>query len=177
MSLFKRRSGRDQKKKPKREPAKPAERSMPTLGATPGETRWGAIKDKVQHEVCAVLARTILELIRSSHARTASTDDLVRRQAINRLYADVLYDFLSSGEAPTFDPADKVLGWAREAMATWGAGEARLDERMAGDKAALSQSILAALETASRDETLRKAALERIKAARKAPTVEGPATG
>lgn len=174
MSLFRKRFGRGKKKK--EEPAERAERTAPTLGAPADEARWGAIKAKVQGEICAILARTILELIQSSQARAPSMDDVVRRQAINRLYADVLYDFLSGGEAPTFDPSAQVSGWAREAMAKWGGDQTRLDEGMASDRAALSQSILAALEAASRDATLRKAALERLRAAGTAAGAD-PATG
>ncbi len=171
MSLFTKRFGRDGKSK-KREPARPAERATPTLGAVAGEARWGAIKAKVQGEVCAILARTILELIQSSQARTASMDELVRRQSINRLYADVLYDFLSGGAPPSFDPTEKVVEWAREAMETWGREEKRLEEGMAQDKADLADSILAALRSAARDETLRKAAELRLKAAGKAASTQ-----
>jgi hypothetical protein len=175
MSLFWRRKARNRTEKTRIEPGRPAERTPPTLGAAAGEPRWDAVRDKVQAEVCAVFARTVLELIQSSQARTPAMDELVRRQAINRLYADVLYDFLAAGEDPAFDPADRVLAWAREAMDRWGADQAHLDAAMANSKAALSQSILAALEAASRDQTLRKAALERVKAAAEAR--DGPAAG
>jgi len=164
MSLFGRRLGRDRKKKTI-EPAARGERRPPTLGAVAPDPGRDAIKAKVQSEVCAVLARTILELIQSSQARAPSMDELLRRQAINRLYADVLYDFLAGGEAPGYDPAEPVLRWAREAMDEWGAGRERLDPGLAGDKAALSDAILSALEAASRDQTLRKAALQRLEAA------------
>jgi hypothetical protein len=175
MSLFRRRKGRDRPEKTRIEPPRPAERTAPTLGAAAGGPRWDAMRDKVQAEVCAVLARTVLELIQSSQAHIPAMEELVCRQAINRLYADVLYDFLAAGEDPAFDPAERVLGWAREAMDRWGVDQARQDAGMASSKAALSQSILAALEAAARDQTLRKAALERLKAAAKAP--DGPAAG
>jgi hypothetical protein len=90
-------------------------------------------------------------------------DELIQRQTINRLYADVLYDFLSSGAPPSVDPADEVLGWAREAMETWGKDKRNMTEDMVREAAALAESILAVLETASRDETLRKAAQQRFK--------------
>ena len=127
MSLFTRRLGWDKKKKKKtnKKPAEQIERKAPTLDAKAGETpegkiQRGEIKDKVQGEVCAVMARTILELIQSSQARTPAVDELIQRQTINRLYADVLYDLLSSGAPPSVDPADEVLAWAREAMESWG---------------------------------------------------------
>jgi hypothetical protein len=171
MSLFRRRLGWDKKKKKTKQPAERIERKAPTLdakaGATPGgKIQRGEIKQKVQGEVCAVMARTILELIQSSQARTPSVDELIQRQTINRLYADVLYDFLSSGAPPSVDPADEVLGWAREAMANWGKDQRNMteDKDMVRETAAMAESILAMLETASRDETLRKAAQQRFKA-------------
>ena len=109
------------------------------------------------------MARTVLELIQSSQARRPAVDELIQRQTINRLYADVLYDFLSSGAPPSVDPADEVLGWAREAMANWGKDKRNMTEDMVRETAALAESILAMLETASRDETLRKAAEQRFK--------------
>lgn len=163
MSLFRRRLGRDKKKKNKKKPAKQTERKAPTLGAMAGETQWGEIKAKVQGEVCAVMARTILELIQSSQARTPAVDELIQRQTINRLYADVLYEFLSRGAPPSVDPADQVIGWAREAMENWGKDKRYVNEDMARETAALADSILAVLESASRDETLRKAAEQRFK--------------
>jgi hypothetical protein len=110
------------------------------------------------------MARTILELIQSSQARTPSVDELIQRQTINRLYADVLYDLLSSGAPPSVDPADEVLGWAREAMESWGKDQRNMTEDMVRETAALAESILAVLKSASRDETLRKAAQQRFKA-------------
>jgi hypothetical protein len=112
------------------------------------------------------MARTILELIQSGQARRPAVDELIQRQTINRLYADVLYDFLSSGAPPSVDPADEVLGWAREAMANWGKDQRNMteDKDMVRETAAMAESILAMLETASRDETLRKAAQQRFKA-------------
>lgn len=179
MSLFKRRFGRDRKsnKDKRSEPAVEPARKAPTLDVAAGDMRHGEIKAKVQGEVSAILARTVLELIQSSHARIPSMDEPVRRQSINRLYADILYDFLASGEKPGFDPAELVLGWAREAMAGWGADQKRLDEGIASDKAALSESILAALEAAAHDQTLRKAAEQRVRAASRAPAADGPAAG
>jgi hypothetical protein len=154
MSVFRRRLGWDKKKKKTKKPAEQIERKAPTLDAKAGETpggkiQRGEIKDKVQGEVCAVMARTILELI--------------QRQTINRLYADVLYDFLSSGAPPSVDPADEVLGWAREAMENWGKDKRNMTEDMVRETAALAESILAMLASASRDETLRKAAQQRFK--------------
>lgn len=183
MSLFGRRLGRGRKKDKKQqkiEPAARGERHPPTLDVGARESGRDssrqpdrdAIKAKVQSEVCAVLARTILELIQSSQARAPAMDELLRRQAINRLYADVLYDFLAGGEAPGYDPGELVLGWAREAMDEWGAGRERLAPGLAGDKAALSDAILAALEAASRDRTLREAARQRLEAAARS----GPAS-
>ena len=168
MSLFRRRLGWDKKKKKFKKPAELTERKAPTLDAKAGETpggkiQGGEIKEKVQGEVCAVMARTILELIQSSQARTPAVDELIQRQTINRLYADVLYDLLSSGEPPSVDPADEVLAWAREAMENWGKDQRNMTEDMERETAALAESILAVLETASRDETLRKAAQQRFK--------------
>ena len=169
MSLFRRRLGWDKKKKKNKKPAEQIERKAPTLDAKAGETpegkiQRGEIKEKVQREVCAIMARTVPEQIQSSQARTPSMDELIQRQTINRLYADVLYDFLSSGAPPSVDPADEVLGWAREAMETWGKDKKNMTEDMVRERAALAESILAVLETASRDGTLRKAAEQRFKA-------------
>ncbi len=166
MSLFRRRLGWDEKKKKK--PAERIERKAPTLDAKAGETpggriQGGEIKEKVQREVCAVMARTILELIQSHQAQMPSMDELIQRQTINRLYANVLYDFLASGAPPSVDPADEVLGWAREAMETWGKDKRNMTEDMVRETAALAESILAMLASASRDETLRKAAEQRFR--------------
>jgi hypothetical protein len=109
------------------------------------------------------MARTILELIQSGQARRPAVDELIQRQTINRLYADVLYDFLSSGAPPSVDPAEEVLGWAREAMENWGKDKRNMTEDMVRETAALAESILAMLASASRDETLRKAAQQRFK--------------
>ena len=168
MSLFRRRLGWDKKKKKTKQPAERIERKAPTLDAKAGATRGGniqggEIKQKVQGEVCAVMARTILELIQSSQARTPAVDELIQRQTINRLYADVLYDLLSSGAPPSVDPADEVLAWAREAMENWGKDQRNMTEDMVRETAAMAESILAVLESASRDETLRKAAQQRFK--------------
>ena len=168
MSVFRRRLGWDKKKKKTKKPAEQTERKAPTLDAKAGETpggkiQGGEIKEKVQGEVCAVMARTILELIQSGQARRPAVDELIQRQTINRLYADVLYDLLSSGAPPSVDPADEVLAWAREAMENWGKDQRNMTEDMVRETAALAESILAVLETASRDETLRKAAQQRFK--------------
>lgn len=163
MSVFRRRLGWDKKKKKTKKPAEQIERKAPTLDAKAGETpggiiQGGEIKEKIQGEVCAVMARTILELIQSSQARRPAVDELIQRQTINRLYADVLYDFLSSGAPPSVDPADEVLGWAREAMENWGKDQRNVNQDMVREMAALTESILAVLATASRDATLRKTA-------------------
>ncbi len=168
MSLLRRRLGWDKKKKKNKQPAEQIERKAPTLDAKAGKTRGGIIqggeiKEKIQGEVCAVMARTVLELIQSSQARRPAVDELIQRQTINRLYADVLYDLLSRGAPPSVDPADEVLGWAREAMANWGKDKRNMTEDMVRETAALAESILAMLASASRDETLRKAAQQRFK--------------
>ena len=183
MSLFTRRLGWNKKKKKIKKPAEQIERKAPTLDAKAGETpegkiQRGEIKEKVQREVRAIMARTVPEqiqsslaqapsmdeLIQSSLAQAPSMDELIQRQTINRLYADVLYDFLASGAPPSVDPADRVLAWAREAMETPGNDKSDVTEDMVRERAALTESILAVLETASRDETLRKAAEQRFKA-------------
>ena len=169
MSLFTRRLGWDKKKKKNKKPAEQIERKAPTLDAKAGETpegkiQRGEIKEKGQREVLAIMARTVPEQIQSSQAQMPSMDELIQRQTINRLYADVLYDVLSSGTPPSVDPADEVLGWAREAMETCGQDKRNMTEDMVRERAALTESILAVLETASRDETLRKAAEQRFKA-------------
>ena len=127
MSLFRRRrrsaktdQTEENAKTAETDPVQPVEPRTPRLGASMDEPEWGEIKDKVQAEVCAILARTILELIQSSQARTDSMDELVRQQAVNRLYADVLYDVRSMTGSQSVDPADKVLAWSREAIENWG---------------------------------------------------------
>ncbi len=164
MSLLRKRLGWGKKKKSKKPPAERTERKTPTLGVEAGETQVDEIEEKVQREVCAVMARTILELIQSSQARAPSMDELIQRQTINRLYADALYDFMASGAPPSVDPAHQVMGWARKAMENWGKDKKDVTEDMARHRAALSESILAALDAASRDPTLRKAAEQRFKA-------------
>jgi len=169
MSLFTRRLGWNKKKKKIKKPAEQIERKAPTLDAKAGETpegriQRGEIKEKVQREVRAIMARTVPEQIQSSLAQAPSMDELIQRQTINRLYADVLYDFLASGAPPSVDPADRVLAWARDAMETPGNDKSDVTEGMVRERAALTESILAVLETASRDETLRKAAEQRFKA-------------
>lgn len=140
------------KKKSKGTPAEKAERRAPTLGAGAGAAQGGEIKVKVQREVCAILARS------------ASMDELILHQTVNRLYADVLYDVMAGGAPGSADPAPQVLDWAREAMETWGEDKTGLGEEVLREMAALRESILAALDAASRDPTLRKAAEERLKA-------------
>jgi hypothetical protein len=140
------------KKKSKKTPAEKAERRAPTLGAGAGAAQGGEIKVKVQREVCAILARS------------ASMDELILHQTVNRLYADVLYDVMAGGAPGSADPAPQVLDWAREAMETWGEDKTGLGEEVLREMAALRESILAALDAASRDPTLRKAAEERLKA-------------
>ena len=176
MSLFRRRKGRDQKDNRAARPVEsPVEPSIeppveppvgpkePTLAAAKADgAESSGIKTKVQAEVCAIMARTILELIQSSQARAPSMDELVRRQAINRLYAEVLYDLMAGGAAAEVDPAQDVLAWAREAMDDWGRTQRGVDAGMARAREDLAQSILAALEAAGRFETLRKAARHRL---------------
>jgi len=144
--------GWGKKKKTKKTPAEKADRRAPTLGGGAGAAQGGEIKVKVQHEVCAILARS------------AAMDELIQHQTINRLYADVLYDFMAGGAPRSADPAPQVLDWAREAMETWGEEKTGLGEDVVREMAALRESILAALDAASRDPTLRKAAEERLKA-------------
>jgi len=164
MSLFRRRKGRSDRKDEAPRPAKPREAKEPTLAAAKaGDAETSGIKTKVQAEVCAIMARSILELIQSSQARAPSMDELVRRQAINRLYADVLYDQLAGGAAADVDPAEQVLAWAREAMEDWGRTQRGVGAEMARERETLARSILAALESAARDQTLRKAAEQRLK--------------
>lgn len=167
MSLFKRRKGRSDKTGEDARPAGPrgpeAPREPTLVAAGAGGAKTGAVKKKVQAEVCAIMARTILEVIQSSQARAPSMDELVRRQAINRLYADVLYDLMASGAAAEVDPAQEVLAWAREAMEDWSRTQRGVDAEMARERESLAQSILAALEAAAGDATLRKAAERRLK--------------
>jgi len=186
MSLFKRRTGQDNKKKDNKKksdkaakPTEPTEPKEPMLVAVASATEdsainesainesainESAIKDKVQGEVRAISARTILEVIQSSQAGAPSMDELVRQQAINRLYADVLYDLLSNGAAPDVDPSARVLAWAREATDGWGRGQKNVDADLTREREALARSILAALDSATRDGTLRKAAERRYRA-------------
>ena len=47
-----------------------------------------------------------------------------------------------------------MLGWAREAMENWGKDQkSKVNEDMAREMAALTESILTVLESASRDAT------------------------
>ena len=154
MSFLRERLGWGKKKKTKKAPAEKAARRAPTLGAGTGEAQGDKIKEKVQREVCAVLARS------------AAMDELIQHQTLNRLYADVLFDYMAGGAPRSVDPAHQVLGWAREAMEDWGKDKTGLGEDMKREMAALAESILAALDAASRDPTLRKAAEQRLEATR-----------
>jgi hypothetical protein len=129
-----------------------------------GAPELNRIKAKVQTEVCAIMARTILQQIQNSEARTPARDDLLTRQAVSRLYANVLYDLLSGGAAPEIDPADRVQRWARGALEDWARSQTALSPDMVKEREALVQSILEALAKATRDETLRTAAMQRVAA-------------
>jgi len=76
-----------------------SEPQAPKLVTAVGEPELNRIKAKVQAEVCALISRTILQQFQSSAARAPAKYELLRRQAVNRLYADVLYGLLSGGAA------------------------------------------------------------------------------
>ena len=146
-------------------PAATASRSEPAaprLVAPSGGREVNALRAKVQTEVCAIMSRLILEQIRSGGARSPVEDEILRRQAVNRLYADVLYGLMSGGAAPDIDPSNRVQRWARGALEDWGQSQTALTPEMVREREALVQSILDALATAGRDETLRKAAVQRL---------------
>lgn len=161
MSLFKRR--KRSRSKPT-SPTRQSEPQAPKLVAPVGAPEVNRIKAKVQAEVCAIMSRTILEQIRSSETRARAMDELLTRQAVNRLYADVLYDLLLSGAAPEIDPSERVQRWARGALEDWGRSQTALSPDMVQQREALVQSILEALAAAARDETLRTAAARRVEA-------------
>jgi hypothetical protein len=160
MSLFKRRKR-----------AAPIPTDAPTLSepqspklVTPVDTpELTRIRAKVQAEVCAIMSRTILQQIQS---RDAAREELLKQQSVNRLYADVLYDLLSSGAAPEIDPADRVQRWTRGALEDWGRSQTALSPDLAREREALVQSILQALAAAAQDKTLRTAAIRRVAADR-----------
>lgn len=173
MSLFRRqkRSGSKPASPPRqREPQAPKlappagvpEPQAPKLVTPVSAPEVNRIKAKVQAEVCAIMSRTILQQIQSSEARVPARDELLMRQAVNRLYADVLYDLLSDGAAPEIDPAERVQRWARGALEDWGRSQTALGSDMVREREALVHSILAALAAAARDETLRTAAVQRV---------------
>jgi hypothetical protein len=109
------------------------------------------------------MSRTILQQIQS---RDAAREELLKQQSVNRLYADVLYDLLSSGAAPEIDPADRVQRWTRGALEDWGRSQTALSPDLAREREALVQSILQALAAAAQDKTLRTAAIRRVAADR-----------
>ena len=161
MSLFKRRKRSGSK------PASPSRQSEPQAPklVTPVDApEVNRIKVKVQAEVCAIMSRTILQQIQGSEARTPEREELLVRQAVNRLYADVLYDLLSDGAEPEIDPSERVQRWARGALEDWGRSQTALSPDMVREREALVQSILEALAAAARDETLRTAAVRRVEA-------------
>ena len=173
MSLFRRqkRSGSKPANPPRqREPRAPKlappagvpEPQAPKLVTPVGAPEVNRIKAKVQAEVCAIMSRIILQQIQSSEARPSARYELLMRQAVNRLYADVLYDLLSDGAAPEIDPAERVQRWARGALEDWGRSQTALSSDMVREREALVHSILAALAAAARDETLRTAAVQRV---------------
>lgn len=161
MSLFKRRKRSGPKPA---SPPRQSEPQAPKLVTPVSAPEVNRIKAKVQAEVCAIMSRTILQQIQSGEARAPARDELLRRQAVNRLYADVLYDLLSGGAAPEIDPAERVQRWARGALEDWGRSQTALSPDMVREREALVQSILAALAAAARDETLRTAAMRRVEA-------------
>jgi len=122
------------------------------------------LKAKVQAEVCAILSRTILEQIRSSETHPLASSELLVHQAVNRLYADVLYDLLSDGARPEIDPAERVQRWARGALEDWGRSQTALSPDMVREREALVRSVLEALAAAAHDDTLRTAAVRRVAA-------------
>ena len=161
MSLFKRRKKLDSK------PASPTRQSEPQAPKliTPVDSpEVNRIKAKVQAEVCAIMSRTILQQIQGSEARALAGEELLVRQAVNRLYADVLYDLLSDGAVPEIDPSERVQLWTRGALEDWGRSQTALSPDMVREREALVQSILEALAAAGRDETLRTAAMQRVAA-------------
>jgi hypothetical protein len=161
MSLFKRR---------KRSNPVPANASRlsepqaPKLVTPVSAPELNRIRAKVQTEVCAIMSRTILQQIQSSDARTPTKDEVLTRQAVSRLYADVLYDLLSGGAAPEIDPAERVQVWAREALEDWARSQTALSPEMVHEREALVESILKALAEAARDKVLRSAAMQRLAA-------------
>ena len=140
-----------------------SEPQTPKLITPVDEPELKRLKAKVQAEVCAIMSRTILQQIQGGEA---AREDLVKQQSVNRLYADVLYDLLSSGATPEIDPAERVLRWARGALEDWGRSKTALSPDLVREREALVQSILQALATAARDKTLRTAAIRRVAAAR-----------
>jgi len=161
MSLFNRRkrSGPIPGKAPRQ-----SEPQAPKLVTPVGKPELNRIKAKVQAEVCALISRTILQQFQSSEARAPARHELLKRQAANRLYADVLYDLLSGGAAPEIDLGDRVQRWARGALEDWARSQTALSSDMVQEREALVQSILEALAQAARDETLRTAAMQRVAA-------------
>ena len=160
MFLFKRRKRSGSKPGPSRQ----SEPQAPKLVTPVDAPEVNRIKAKVQAELCAIMSRTILQQIQSSEARAPERDELLVRQAVNRLYADVLYDLLSDGAVPEIDPSERVRLWARGALEDWSRSQTALSPDMVQQREALVQSILEALSTAARDETLRTAALRRVEA-------------
>jgi hypothetical protein len=160
MSLFKRR------KRSSPIPADaptPSEPQSPKLVTPVDAPELSRIRAKVQAEVCAIMSRTILQQIQS---RDAAKEELLNQQAVNRLYADVLYELLSSGAEPETDPAERVQRWARGALEDWGRSQTALSPDLGREREALVQSILQALAAAAQDKTLRTAAIRRVAANR-----------
>lgn len=145
-------------------PVSAPEPQAPKLVGSVGAPEPNRIKARVQAEVCAIMARTILALIRSSEAQGAANDELLTCQTVNRLYAEVLYDLLSDGAAPEIDPAERVQRWAREALEDWGRSQTALSPDLVREREVLVQSILDAMAAAARDDTLRTAAERRVAA-------------
>ena len=125
-----------------------SEPQAPKLVTPVGAPALDRIRAKVQAEVCAIMSRTILQQIQNSDARTLTKDEVLTRQAVSRLCADVLYGLLSGGAAPEIDPAERVP----------------LSSDMVREREALVHSILKALAEAACDKTLRTAALQRLAA-------------
>lgn len=136
-------------------------------------TDWQSVKDQVQAEVRSLVSKSIVESVFYAPPRASYEDrEAVLQATANRLYADALFEISSRGVTPPFEPSEEIMLWVREALE-----ESVTDWRHQGNgaenggyeppveaKRSTTDAICAALERASKNGILQKAAKQRIQA-------------
>ena len=136
-------------------------------------TDWQPIRDRTQAEVRGLVSKCIVEQIYETQPGVAYEDrEVLLQSAANRLYADALYKVLSAAETPPFSPSEEIMRWARDGLdesqtgsqpGSSSSGDSGYDPPIEA-KQSTTDAIYAALERASKNEVLVKAARQRIQA-------------